>query len=51
MSFTSAISLIMVLLAIVSVVMFIPYVSDHAFWIIVAAYVILASSYHRYRWG
>jgi hypothetical protein len=51
MSFSSAISLIMMLLAIVSVVIFIPFVSDYAFWITVAAYIILASSYHRYRWG
>jgi hypothetical protein len=51
MSFSSAISLIMTLLAIVSVVIYLPFISDYAFWIIVAAYIILASTWHRFRWG
>ena len=51
MSFGSAISLIMTLLAIVSVFIFIPLVSEYAFWIAVAAYVILASTWHRYYWS
>jgi hypothetical protein len=51
MSFSSAISLTMTLLAIVSVVIYLPIISDYAFWIIVAAYIILASTWHRFRWG
>jgi hypothetical protein len=51
MSFGSAISLIMTLLAIVSVFIFIPLVSEYAFWIAVAAYIILASTWHRYYWS
>jgi hypothetical protein len=51
MSFGSAISLIMTLAAIVSVFIFIPWVSEWAFWIVIAAYIILASTWHRYYWG
>jgi hypothetical protein len=50
MSFGSFVSLVMTLLAIVSVFVFIPLVSDYAFWIAVGAYVILASTWHRFRW-
>jgi hypothetical protein len=51
MSLGSAISLIMTLLAIVSVFIFIPVISEYAFWVAVAAYVILASTWHRFYWG
>ncbi len=49
MSFGSVISLVMTLLAIVSVFVFIPLISEYAFWIAVAAYVILAGTWHH-RW-
>jgi Sec-independent protein secretion pathway component TatC len=51
MSFSSAISLIMTLLAVVSVVFYVPIISDYAFWIAVAAYIILASTWHRFHWS
>jgi hypothetical protein len=51
MSFSSAISLIMTLVAIVSVVIYVPIISDYAFWIAVAAYIIVASTWHRFYWG
>ena len=38
------ISFMMAMAAIVSVFMFIPFVSTYAFWITVAAYLLLASS-------
>jgi hypothetical protein len=41
----------MTLLAIVSVFVFIPLVSDYSFWIAVAAYIILASTWHRFHWS
>jgi hypothetical protein len=39
-----ALSLIMAIAAIVSVFVFIPVVSAYAFWMVVGAYIILASS-------
>jgi hypothetical protein len=39
------ISLVIALLALVAVFVYIPFVSDYAFWFMVAAYVMLAS--HR----
>jgi hypothetical protein len=45
MRFGFAFSLIMAILAIVSVFVYIPVVSDHAFWVAVAAYIILASTW------
>jgi hypothetical protein len=51
MSFASFTSLIMALLAIVSVFVFIPIVSDYSFWLVVLAYAILASAWHRFRWS
>jgi hypothetical protein len=44
MGFGFMISLVMTLLAIVSVFIFIPLVSEYAFWIVVAAYIILGGS-------
>jgi len=37
------VSLIVALLAVVAVFVYIPFVSDHAFWFMVAAYVMLAT--------
>jgi uncharacterized protein (DUF983 family) len=42
--FGFALSLIMVGFAVVGVFIFIPFVSNYAFWVVVAAYVILAGS-------
>jgi hypothetical protein len=39
-----ALSLIMAISSVVSVFIFIPVISVYAFWIVVAAYIILASS-------
>jgi hypothetical protein len=39
-----ALSLILVMASIVSVFIFIPVVSDYAFWMAVGAYILLASS-------
>jgi hypothetical protein len=44
MGFGFMISLAMALLAIVSVFIFIPWVSEWAFWIVIAAYIILGGS-------
>lgn len=46
MSFGFVFSLILALLAIVSVFIWIPFVSEYAFWVAVAAYVILAGTHH-----
>ena len=51
MSFASFTSLSMALLAIVSVFVFIPIVSEYSFWLVILAYVILASAWHRFRWS
>jgi hypothetical protein len=48
--FFFALSLIMAVASIVGVFVFIPLVSAYAFWIAVAAYVILASSRERWWW-
>ena len=45
MRFGFAFSLIMAMLAIVSVFVYIPMISEYAFWVAVAAYIILASSW------
>jgi hypothetical protein len=45
MRFGFAFSLIMALLAIVSVFVYIPMISEYAFWVAVAAYIILASTW------
>jgi hypothetical protein len=42
--FSFALSLVMVGFAVVGVFIFIPFVSNYAFWVVVAAYVILAGS-------
>jgi hypothetical protein len=42
--FGFALSLIMVGFAVVGVFIFIPFVSNYAFWVVVAAYIILAGS-------
>jgi hypothetical protein len=44
MSFGFMFSLVLALTAIVSAFIFIPYVSEYAFWCVVAAYIILAGS-------
>ena len=44
MKFGFALSLIMVGFAVVGVFIFIPFVSNYAFWVVVAAYIILAGS-------
>lgn len=44
MKFSFALSLVMVGFAVVGVFIFIPFVSNYAFWVVVAAYVILAGS-------
>jgi uncharacterized protein (DUF983 family) len=43
MRFGLALSLVMVGFAVVGVFIFIPFVSTYAFWIVIAAYVILAA--------
>jgi hypothetical protein len=43
MRFALALSLVLAGFAVVGVFIFIPFVSEYAFWIIVAAYVILAA--------
>jgi hypothetical protein len=45
-----ALSLIMAVASVVGVFVFIPLISAYAFWIAVAAYVILASSRERWWW-
>ena len=45
MRFGFAFSLIMAMLAIVSVFIYIPMISEYAFWVAVAAYIILASTW------
>ena len=45
MRFGFPFSLIMAMLAIVSVFVYIPMISEYAFWVAVAAYIILASSW------
>ena len=45
MRFGFAFSLIMAMLAIVSVFVYIPMISEYAFWVGVAAYIILASTW------
>ena len=42
------ISLIMTTIAILGVFMFIPFVTVYAFWIIIAAYLLLVSSHRRW---
>jgi hypothetical protein len=42
-----AFSLILVLLALVAVFIYIPFVSDWAFWFVIAGYIILASARAR----
>jgi hypothetical protein len=44
MHFGFTVSLIMALLATVAVFVFIPFVSPRAFWLAVAAYIVLAST-------
>ena len=44
MSFTFMFSLVLALLAVVGVFVEIPFVSNHAFWVMTAAYIIVASS-------
>ena len=44
MRFGLALSLVLVGFAVVGVFIYIPFISDYAFWIVIAAYVILASS-------
>jgi hypothetical protein len=44
MGFGFMISMVMTLLAIVSVFIFVPLASEYAFWIMVAAYIILGGS-------
>jgi hypothetical protein len=46
MRFAVVVSLILTLLATVSVFIFIPLVSEYAFWVAVAAYIILAGARH-----
>jgi hypothetical protein len=47
MNFAVALSLVMAILSVVSVFIWIPLVSDYAFWLAVVAYIILASAF---RW-
>jgi len=44
MNFAVALSLIMAIISVVSVFIEVPFISDFAFWVVVAAYIILASS-------
>ena len=44
MKFGLALSLVLVGFAVVGVFIEIPFVSDHAFWVAISAYVILAAS-------
>ena len=44
MKFSFALSLVMVGFAVVGVFVFIPFVSNYAFWVVVAAFLILAGS-------
>jgi hypothetical protein len=47
MNFAVALLLVMAILAVVSVFIEVPFISDYAFWVAVVAYIILASSF---RW-
>jgi hypothetical protein len=38
------ISLVLALLAVLSVFIYIPFISDYAFWVVIAAYLIVASA-------
>jgi hypothetical protein len=51
MSYASFTSFILAMLAIVSVFIFIPIVSEYSFWLVILAYAILASAWHRFRWS
>jgi hypothetical protein len=44
MRFGLAFSLVLVGFALVGVFIYIPFISDYAFWIVIAAYVILAAA-------
>jgi hypothetical protein len=44
MRFGLALSLVLVGFALVGVFIYIPFVSNYAFWFVIAAYIILASS-------
>jgi hypothetical protein len=46
MNFAFAFSLALILVAVIGVFCFIPFVSDFAFWFSAAAYVVLASTHH-----
>jgi hypothetical protein len=47
MAFGFLISLVLVLLAVVSVFIYIPFASEFAFWLVIAAYIALAGSRFR----
>jgi hypothetical protein len=47
MHFNILITLVLALLAVVGVFVEIPFVSDYAFWVMTAAYVILVSSVYK----
>jgi hypothetical protein len=44
MNFAVALSLVMAILAVVSVFIEVPFISDYAFWVAVVAYIILAQA-------
>jgi hypothetical protein len=48
MNFAYAFSLALILVAVLGVFIFIPYVSPFAFWFSAAAYVVLASTFHHH---
>jgi hypothetical protein len=45
MRFPFALTLVMAIAAVVSVFVYVPFISEYAFWIAVAAYIILASTW------
>ena len=47
MNFGFGLSLILAGLAVIGVFIEIPFVSNYAFWIAIAAYIVLAASQHR----
>ena len=49
MRFGLALSLVMVGFAVVGVFIFIPFVSAYAFWIVIAAYILLAAG-RDFKW-
>jgi hypothetical protein len=48
MNFAFAFSLALILVAVIGVFCFIPFVSDFAFWFSAAGYVVLASTFHHH---